>query len=827
MMSPMFEKEPDAEHRISIGAGWSVWRDALLRSAGFPARRVLGLASPDLGACADRLVAAQDAEARAKDTARAALEALCANLNRRASEPFTKAMKKIARGERPVMSDALLPAVAEIEAVIERAQATTAARTAIDAALVDATAHELAAIEANANDPLFREALVWQNRSASVRVLRGLQKRESQRFIASYLQRYCVKNDRVGFFGPAVWARIDPTEAAIRWRAGDHLLSHRRLYYEYWCQETLARTLASLDGLGPHLVPRITPTLSLEGTTLHHPVDQATELPAVFAAVLQACDGERSAQAIAESLTGDAALGFTDVDEVYDVIEQLRERELVTWTIELPTALADPERTLRTILERAGEPGRPGVALLDQLEACKADVARAAGDPVALDGALAALETSFEAMTGRNATRAAGEMYAGRMLVLEHCRRDFELTLGRDYLQRVSPTLLLLLRGARWYTHEIARAYRAVLAQAYRELAAETGSRTIDFLRFWNRIAAHFPNAKTPAPIILEARAALQAQWARILGFPGTEDTIEVQVADIEAAVVEAFGEAPRPAWPSARYQSVDLMIVGAGPEAVQRGDYGLCLGELHCGVDNTASPANRDIHPDPASLIRARELDLPEPSVCVVRAVDQAKFGGQLAMSGHDFDLELGAARSWRPRTQVLAVGAAVVESVDDALVVRCRQTGRSFDALAFLQDYILAEEETAGGLTFLPAAERMPRVVIGGVTVSRRQWRMTPEGLTFAQDPRGAAQYVNARRWARDLGLPRWVFVKTPEERKPVFVDFDSFVLVEMFAKLVRAASRISISEMLPDFDHLWLPDAASDRYTCEIRLLALSPS
>jgi Lantibiotic dehydratase, N terminus len=827
MMLPVFEQDPDGEHRIQIGEGWSVWRSALLRGAGFPARRVLELASPELAASADRLVAAQDAEARAQATARLALEALSANLNRRASEPFTKALKKLVRGVRPEMSAALMPAAAEIDAVIEHVHATAAARTALDAALVQAEAHEAAAVEANANDPLFREALLWQNRAASARVMRGLQKRDSQRFIASYLQRYCVKNDRVGFFGPAGWAQIDPTAHGIRWRTGDGLLAHRRLYYEYWCQEALARTLASLDDLGPYLIPRITPTLWLEGRTLHHPVDQTSELPAVIAAVLHACDGERSAHAIAARLLHDPELGFTDVDEVYDVIEQLREREFVTWTIELPTALADPERTLRTILVRAGEHGAPGLALLDQLDDRKADVARAAGDPVALDGALAALESAFETMTGRHATRGAGEIYAGRMLVFEQCRRDFDLTLGRDYLQRLSPTLLLLLRGARWYTQIVARDYTAVLAQAYRELVVATGSRSIDFLRFWNHIAVHFPNAKAPAPIILEARAALQAHWARILGYPGTGNTIEVQVADIEAAVVDAFGEATRPGWPSARYQSVDLMIIGPGSEAVRRGDYALCVGELHCGIDNTASPANRDLHPDPASLIRAREIDLPAPSVSLVRSVDQAKFGGQLPMSRHDFDLELGAARSWRPRNQVIAVASAVVESGDGELVVRCRQTGQRFDMLTFLQDYILAEEETAGGLTFLPPCERMPRVVIGGVTVSRRQWRMPPDGLTFAHEPRGVAQYGGARRWARDLGLPRWVFVKTPEERKPVFVDFDSFVLVETFAKLVRASSRVSISEMLPDFDQLWLPDAAADMYTCEIRMLALAPS
>jgi Lantibiotic dehydratase, N terminus len=827
----MYATDPRAEHRVEIGMGWSVWKDVLLRGAGFPARCVLALAT-GLAALTDDFLVAQDAELRARETTRAALYSMLPSLRgSKARDPITHAMKRLARGELPVMSPALTEVEAPVRHLGELAQLTAAARDAVDAAIVHAEAHELELLEGHARDPRFREALTWQNRGA-VRTLDSLRpdagpvtgkQRARQRLAATYLQRYCVKNDIAGFFGPAVWGRIDPCDEGIRCRPGPTLLANRRVYFEYWGLETFARTLVAPD-LRPHLAPRIIPTVALEGTTLRHPVDRSSELPAPFAAVLAKCDSERPAREIADLLVADVELGFEDADEVYAVLESLHDRNLVTWTIEMPTALADPEHALHAILERAGAAGAPALAQLEQLEAGKAEVSRAAGDPVAVDRSIAALETAFESMTGQGATRSAGQMYAGRMLVFETCRRDFELTLGRDYLRRVSPTLLLLLRSARWYTHVVARDYRAVLSRAYRELVEETGGRTIDFLRYWQRVAVHFPNNKTVAPIIRNAREALQRHWASILGSSGTGETIQLQVADIEGAVNNAFGEATRPGWPSARYQSVDLMIAGAGPDAVRRGDYSICIGELHCGVDNTANPADRDQHPDPASLIRARELDLPDPTVVLVRAVDQAKFGGQLTMSRHDVDLELGTARSWRPRSQVIAVGATVVEEVDDALVVRCRQTNRTFDVLTFLQDQLLAEEEGAGGLSILPAFERMPRVVIGGVTVSRRQWRVKPETLAFAHEPRGAAQYASARRWARDLGLPRWVFVKTPEEVKPVFVDLDSLIYVEILAKLARAASQVVISEMLPTFDQLWLPDDASELYTSEIRLLAL---
>ncbi|MBC7978644.1 MAG: lantibiotic dehydratase, partial [Myxococcales bacterium] len=83
-----------------------------------------------------------------------------------------------------------------------------------------------------------------------------------------------------------------------------------------------------------------------------------------------------------------------------------------------------------------------------------------------------------------------------------------------------------------------------------------------------------------------------------------------------------------------------------------------------------------------------------------------------------------------------------------------------------------------------------------------------------------------VAARRWARALGLPRRVFVKTPEEVKPAYVDFDSTVYVELLAKYLRGASAAALSEMLPAVEEAWVIDADGARYTAELRIAALDP-
>ena len=87
--------------------------------------------------------------------------------------------------------------------------------------------------------------------------------------------------------------------------------------------------------------------------------------------------------------------------------------------------------------------------------------------------------------------------------------------------------------------------------------------------------------------------------------------------------------------------------------------------------------------------------------------------------------------------------------------------------------------------------------------------------------------ARFVRTREWAAELGIPRYVFVKSNAE-KPVYVDFTSPIYVNALAKMVRRTNAdqrlpdktITVVEMLPAHDDLWLADHDGNRYTSEFR-------
>ena len=102
-----------------------------------------------------------------------------------------------------------------------------------------------------ASDTAFQEAVIWQNRSAYRTAVAtvaggltasGSKRRRREDVVAAYWQRYCSKNDTIGFFGPLAWGAIRDDGPAVAFRAGD-LVTEREVHFETWAMEALARRI--------------------------------------------------------------------------------------------------------------------------------------------------------------------------------------------------------------------------------------------------------------------------------------------------------------------------------------------------------------------------------------------------------------------------------------------------------------------------------------------------------------------------------------------------------------------------------------------------------
>jgi hypothetical protein len=750
-------------------SGWSVWRDAILRGTGFPADGLTELSAPRAAAAADELLATGAG-----------------------AERFDKEFAEAVRSAAGRLS-------------------------------------ELAA------DPLFREAVTWQNRNAlpaldglargGADAPRNVRRRDRERALLRYWQRYCGKNETVGFFGPSCWVTIDPAQAeTVRVRTGPGLTRRRWVWFESWALSAYADTIGADLAVRQWWPPMLQPHLSLRDRSVLRPGRPPVTLTPVEAALLAAADGHRSAR----DLVTDPAIGLRRPEDGYALLDRLVERELITWDAALPVSPA-AEEVLTARIDDIGDPAARTAARagFDRLRAARDEVAAAAGDPARLHAALDRLDETFTELTGQSPRRRAGQMYAGRTLCYEDTSRDLDVVFGAPLLAELAAPLGVLLRAARWLVGALEEAYGATFRELYDELRAESGGGPVSLADLWFLVQGMFwGTGERPVDAVA---AEFAARWAGLFGLadlpPGSTE-VRLAVADLADRVAEVFPDRPSD-WASGRLHSPDLQICAADVEALRRGDYTVVLGELHAAWPSFDCQVFTPSHPDVERLRAALAADLGQRRVRLLFPTDWPRRTSRTAeaLTGPtDRQLAFLPAPGADPDRVLPTVDVTVTE--EDGRLVATARDGQRWPLTEVFAGLLAAH--AVDGFKLVAAAPYTPRITIGRLVVARQTWRTTVGecGLTHVTAERD--RFLAVRRWRRELGLPEWVYVKLGTETKPCFVDLSSPAYAAMFCGMVRAARidggdgvSLVVSEMLPTPKDAWVPDAAGRRYFSELRL------
>ena len=760
-------------HRVPLaGTAWSVWRDVCVRSAGFAAEMVLALCDEPL--------------ARAADLAGADLAGADA-------------------GGRVVFDEEYEQAAGRLSGAV--------ARTYADAG--------------------FREALTWQNpglaqflhdHDGGPGAARRSKQRQRELVIANYLQRYCLKNDTIGFFGPVGWASADPGVAGLVVVPGERLLARRSTYFEVWAIDKVAAEIARAGRASGWLVPRRTRSVFLDADVLYRPHRKPVTLTGAELRVLLACDGRRTISQV---------LRFTGLPDAGTVLTRLTELEALRLDLEGPVD-AWPERGLRDKLELIADPDARAAALepVDRLVRARDAVAATAGDPDRLRHALADLAGTFEEVTGAASTRKAGQNYAGRTLVYQDTVRDVRVELGQAVTGALAAPLGLVLDSSRWLVNDITDRYRALFTDLHDRETTRAGGKPVPFPRLLTVASPYLYTQGSRGELVAASVAELQRRWREVLGPAQSPGRHQVSAEEISTRAAACFP--PRPAaWNGARQRSPDIMIAAAAPEDVQRGDFLLVLGEIHLATNTLDQRLFVQQHPDPARLVAAEQADRGPQRMVPIESKDHptvtsrtspptALLGpGQCYWSAAVIDcIE-------PPESGIVLPGAAmtVVRRGGD-LVVQVMPDGTELDFFEVIGD-LMSGVVVDAFKPVAPAAHK-PRITIDKLVMSREQWtfQVADSRWAFAKDEQ--ERYRLARRWRRDHQLPERVFYRVPVELKPAAADFSSIVLLNLFAKQIRQTeaaghAEYSVTEMLPDLDQLWLTDREGRRYSSELRIVA----
>jgi hypothetical protein len=789
---------------------------------------------------ADRLIEAEDEAELAWVFAQEALSRELDGASGERRAELARAMTDLKKGKVPKNPGRLAfadAAIREFTAAFDRADRAWADYYESFPEFIEKVSHEVRGVAAMEQ---FREAVIWQNRGAyhtGVKALargllevkaRGSKHRQHEELVANYWQRYCAKNDTVGFFGPVGWAVLNPEVNGIRIKYGPHLIKSRNVYFEVWCVDALAEALIRNERLRPFITLKRAPSIHLEGTALVVPFKAPILLSAAEAAVVELCEEARSAKELADQLKESA--GFDDETDAYRLLEDLCGKSWLVPTSGVPSG-AHPEQSLKKMIESIGEDGprEEALNLCAEIDAARRQVARAAGNAENLNRALGELEETFTRLTSVGATRSNGKMYAGRTLVYEDCRRDVDAEIGRQLIESLGPPLSLVLASARWLTVKAAGICRDAFERIYAGLAQKAGSRTVNALEFWLE-AERFLNAGSPA-LTQRFESILQEAWSEVLAVPAGESRLNYSSENLRGQVSRTFDTAS-PGWPGARYHSPDILIAAASVEAIQRGEYQLILGELHAATNTLGWAFFVEQHPSPKDLFEAVDLDIPEPRI--MPQVPKYWHGESgrchnVLLSPKDFSLEFAITSPGLPNTRLLPIGSLVIEKSGQFLIARSRDDSLRLDIIDAFGEALAGK--VIDSFKLLPDGAHRPRVTIDRLVVCRESWSFSPDEIDFAFEDNEANRFMEARRWARRHEMPRLVYFKSPVEIKPCFVDFESPIYVNIFAKTIRRTTggraggpMITVTEMLPGPDELWLRDAEGNSYTSELRIVAV---
>jgi hypothetical protein len=819
------------DHLVGLpGGAWALWRWVCLRSAGFPAQDVLALASPPAAAAADALLGLEDRlrdiRASALSEARRAREVALSRGDAALAESLLKISRRLKAERIPEVAGILAVGTA-LAGLRDVAAQVAEARRRFDTLFNIARDQASQKLRSTAADARFREAITWQNHplleTCVAPLLRNPDARSSKHrqhedLIASYLHRYCLKNETIGFFGPVGWAQLAERGPALEAEPGAGLLRKRQVYFEQWAVDALARSFSEEPALARWRTPRPSPVARLHGTTARMPFRKPVVLTPEELYVFAACDGVRSVHQLHAQLA--LAPGRQD-----EILRKLAKEHLVSLDFDLPLDL-HPERRLKERLLRIGDPvvRNNALARLAKFVAARDAVAAAAGDPDRLLSELFRLDADFAALTGSRPSRSAGQMYAGRTLIYEDCQRDVAVRIGPRVLEALGPSLTLVLTSARWLTWQVGQYCRTAFLELFDRLAR--GSPSVGFVEFYN----HALNRLSKDTALMEFSTELRRRWANVLSLPQGAHSVRYASADLAAPVAKAFA-APGPGWPGACYHSPDLMIAGPSIAAINAGDFHFVLGELHAGANTLRGQFLVEQHPRADEIFQGVEADLRDIRLAPITPKRYATRATRIYPA-------LKSERQYFAATTLDSIphhGAKTlngtslaVRKADGELMITCRERGLAFD---LMQSFAaIFARIVIDGFAITEPVGHTPRIAIDDLVVARETWNFARTEIAFARVARRDERFLAARRWGAAHRMPRWLFVRIPGEGKPLYLDFDSPITVDQIARKIRnqpaspAGGHIAFVEMLPAHGQQWLPDADHRLYSCELRMVAV---
>jgi hypothetical protein len=634
---------------------------------------------------------------------------------------------------------------------------------------------------------------------------------QRERPLLLYLQRVAAKNDTFSSFGPSSWGVIKSQSRGVTF-SKQFAITKRSPFVERWAAHAATAAMNGDPRTRSEIAPRINPNGSVVGDTfVFAETGEVLSLDLAELETLARCDGHSPAR----------SLGVTPAH-----LEELARRNVIHWQLETPALKANAFQLLVNDVEQwpDGDVKNEWLQALKPVEETMTRFAAAADTADRLQLMNTARQQLAE--LGVERKQANRSLYSAQNVIGEECFRDtgFEIdeALADAFIADAAPWIDFWRDSYAFVAHRVAAGLRKFLS------TAPTRNSVVSLPAFLK----HCEEQKMPLTrhgLVALAHVAFQEVKETLRRqLADREDAAEWQLDANDCHCIRNNFEFPK--FDEYTFPSADLQISAASAEAVARGEYEWIIAELHPPLALLQNCFYWSC-PDPGALSEIlRSTVFGKPSFHF--GFFAADFTAHTAVRIFDAlpDLTNFVApqrgdpnwRSWAPAD----VEVFVDETGDVGLRVSKTQEYLGSFARAWLIPLGFHPFQFGG-------APQMPRLRCGRVIVQRAAWTVAVEELgagDFTGVSRDLVVAVEKLRLRR--GLPRFVYIRPTEQAlrrsgaegrdkdtKPVFIDLESYLFLEVFQKWLKKAGELEVTEMLPDPDHLlWNDD--DGRRTFELR-------
>lgn len=640
--------------------------------------------------------------------------------------------------------------------------------------------------------------------------------RAHERHLLLYLQRICGKNDSLSEFGPEGWGVIEGRGRDLR-LSPEGGVAKRETFLERWTAHGAAKALNADPEIRLELSPRIHPAGRMEenqflftDTGVTNPLDRKS------VETLSRCDGRTPAYLFGDNL---------------EVLERLAAQKIIRWEIEVPALdphgfdvlLSDVTRWRDSaVRDRWLKRLQPIAALPESFAQTTDTIARAE-----------IMDAAREQIGNLGATRTTADrfLYSATNPIGEECFRDCNFSIGEELINEVvtgaEPWIDLWRDTYAFVASRVAAGLRAMFEKA--PLHGDALPLPA-FLRYCESMKMPL----TGPPMVGMAHLAFQEVKAafreRMRHRPEAEEW-ELTAEDCHFVrrdfQYESFDEFT--------YPSADLQLEASSIEAVSRGEYRWIMAELH--------PPIALLHhgfywscPDKSELGRALAATVHgRPSFHFgFFAADFTSATAVRVLDAIPDRTSFIAPQRGDPRWRMIppAEVEVFVDQRNGDVGLRLRESRE------YLGSFARAWVIPLGFHPFhLGRAPHMPRLLCGNIIVQRRCWVVRVDELAPGNYTGVSSHLVLAIEKLRsEKGFPRYVYIRPTEEAlrrsgaegrdkdtKPVFIDLESYLSLEIFHRWLNKSGELEVTEMRPDPDHLCWQEK-DGRRTFELRTLII---